>query len=190
MRKVFISAGHTNVAGKDRGASGNGFIEGELAVDLRNRVAHALRTSHGIIPIQDGNGNALAQTMSWIRNLTTDRCICLDIHWNAATPQAKGTETLVDSNANTFELSLAEDLSKAVATTIGTSLRGNFRGRLGVKSEAESHHGRLGWFRFTGQQVLLEVCFITNAKEMEMYIAKRDAVAKEIANVIANYAKK
>jgi len=48
----------------------------------------------------------------------------------------------------------------------------------------------LGWFRFTGQQVLLEVCFITNAKEMEMYIAKRDAVAKEIANVIANYAKK
>ena len=29
MRKIFIGAGHSNVKGKDRGAEGNGYIEGE-----------------------------------------------------------------------------------------------------------------------------------------------------------------
>ena len=41
-RKIYLSAGHSNRAGRDRGASGNGFIEGELTVDARNRITKYL----------------------------------------------------------------------------------------------------------------------------------------------------
>jgi len=190
MRKIFLSAGHSNVAGKDRGAVGNGFIEGELTADLRNRIVHALRTHHGVIPITDSNDSVLTQTLAWIKNKTTNDCICLDIHWNAAVPAAKGVECFVAEDASVFEVNLAERLSQVVSEGIGTTLRGNFRGRKGVKSEVESQHKRLGWFRFTGEQVLLEVCFITNKVEMDAYIANRDRVAGKIAEVLAGFAKK
>ena len=42
MRKIFISAGHSNKQGTDRGASGNGFIEGELTVELRDLIVSEL----------------------------------------------------------------------------------------------------------------------------------------------------
>jgi hypothetical protein len=35
MKKLILSAGHSNMTGRDRGASGCGFIEGDLTVELR-----------------------------------------------------------------------------------------------------------------------------------------------------------
>ena len=51
--KILISAGHTNVPGKDRGAAGNGFIEGDEAVKIRDQVASILR-GRGLEVIEDG----------------------------------------------------------------------------------------------------------------------------------------
>ena len=44
MRKIFISAVHSNKPGKDQGAAGNGFIEGQLAVELRNLLVSELKS--------------------------------------------------------------------------------------------------------------------------------------------------
>ena len=44
MRKIFISAGHSNKSGKDQGAQGNGYIEGQLAVELRNLLVSELKS--------------------------------------------------------------------------------------------------------------------------------------------------
>ena len=188
IRKIYLSAGHSTNPRRDRGASGNGFIEGELTADLRNRVAAQLRLL-GHIPITDGNDSILQDTINRIRNLTTNDCICVDFHWNAATPTARGTETFVDNNATKFELDLAEGFSDVVHKVLGTPKRGNFRGRLGVKSEAESARKSLGWFRFTGQQILPEICFISNKAEMDIYIARRDKLALEIAKYLDKMSK-
>jgi len=185
MRKIFISAGHSNQVGKDRGAQGNGFIEGELTVELRDLIVHELK-KQGVNPIVDQNDSVLAQSLNFFKNLTTNSCIVLDIHWNAATPLATGTETLIPVNPSDFEIKLAKNLSSIVAKTLNIKSRGNFKGNEGVKTEAESHHGRLGWMRLTGENVLMEICFISNKSDMDKYQAAKHILARNIAAELIN----
>jgi N-acetylmuramoyl-L-alanine amidase len=46
IKKILVSAGHND--GKDRGASGNGYVEATEAVKLRNATAEALRRLAGL----------------------------------------------------------------------------------------------------------------------------------------------
>jgi N-acetylmuramoyl-L-alanine amidase len=188
MRTIYLSAGHSNVAGRDRGAIGNGFIEGELTVELRQLIVSELRKL-GVNPIVDDNNSILSQTLNKFRNMTTNRCIVLDIHWNAsANVSATGTETLVDNNPTQFELDLAQQLSQVVHNVLNIPLRGNFRGRPGVRSERESHHGSLGWMRLTGENVLMEIGFISNTNDMRQYQLNKHTLAKQIAQTLFNFA--
>jgi len=187
MRKVFISAGHSNRPGRDRGASGNGFVEGELTVEYRNLLTAALRR-RGITPITDADDTILSQTLNFFRNMTTNTCIVVDIHWNAAGPTATGTETLIPSDNTEFERNLAKSLSDDVSQILGIPLRGNHRGLRGVKTEAESHHGRLGWMRLTGENILLEICFISNKGDMDKYQANKQRLAEAHAETILRFA--
>ena len=187
MRKIFISAGHSNKPGRDRGASGNGFIEGELTVELRNLIVTELNKL-GIKPVVDQDDSILSQTINFFRNLATKTCIVLDIHWNAATPAATGTETLIPSENTEFERRLAAKLSEVVADRLKIRLRGNHAGFKGVKTEAQSHHGRLGWMRLTGENVLMEICFITNKNDMDSYQIEKLTLAKDIAKVLFDFA--
>jgi len=189
MRKIYISAGHSNVASSDRGAASGKFIEGELTVELRDLIVAELRLL-GIEPVTDPNKNALSETLRLFRNLTTSKCIVFDIHWNAASPAATGVETLIPAQFSNFELQLANAISEVTSTTLGLRKRGSTNNRLGVKTELASHHGSLGWMRLTGENVLLEVCFITNANDMKAYNMYKKNLAKEIARVLAEYSKK
>jgi N-acetylmuramoyl-L-alanine amidase len=183
MRKIFISAGHSNRRGRDRGAAGCGYVEGELTAELRSLIVQRL-VNLGADVVVDQDDSIFSQTINFFRNLVTPDCIVLDIHFNAASPSASGTETLVPSNASGFECQLAYDLSRAVSDALGTPVRGSFRGLPGVKSEVESHHGRLGWMRLNGNTVLMEVCFITNCDEMLLYQKSKGRLASDIAWVL------
>ena len=195
MRAIYLSAGHSNVATdtfgrpRDRGASGNGYIEGVEATKIRRRVAEILRTNYRVNAVVDPDDSVLSQTLAFFRNKTTNRCIVVDIHFNAATPRATGTETLVESNPTQFEMDLAFCLSDVAHKRLNIPKRGNFRGRLGVKSEAESHHGRLGWMRLTGENALIEVCFISNKTDMEAYEREFDNYCSDLAFVLYKFAK-
>jgi len=182
MRKIFISAGHSNKAGRDRGASGNGYIEGELSVEFRNKLVDELKQL-GINPIVDGDNSILAETINKFKSLTSPDSIVLDIHWNAASAAATGVETLVPGEPSSFERKLAESLSSTVSSILGIPMRGI----KGVKTELESHHGRLGWMRLTGENVLLEVCFISNPNDMKKYETNKTILIKQIAKVLFNY---
>lgn len=186
MRKIYISAGHSNSVGKDRGASGNGYIEGELAVEFRNLLTCELEAL-GLKPIVDQNDSILKQSINFFQNLTTNKDIVLDIHWNAATPAATGTETLIPSDPTQFEINLSSVISKCISDTLKIPMRGSYKGHKGVKTEAESHHGRLGWMRLTGENILLEVCFITSKSDMDSYQANKEILAKEIAKILHEY---
>jgi len=182
MRKIFIGAGHSNKVGKDRGAAGNGYIEGELAVELRDLITLELKNL-GISPIIDENQNILSETIIKFKNITSSNSIVLDIHWNAATPKATGTEVLIPKEFTLFEKTIAEKISLTISETLGIVKRGNN----GVRTEAESHHGRLGWMRLNGENILLEVCFISNESDMVKYQKNKKILALNIAKILFEY---
>lgn len=185
MRKIIISAGHTNVPGKDRGAMGNGYVEGALTVEFRDLIVQAIKCiDHKAKVIIDSNANALSHSITYFRDLVDKDSIVVDIHWNASTPRATGTETFVPSNPSQDELALANDISEQISKTLQIPKRGQFRGIHGVKSESESHHGRLGWMKIIGINVLIEVCFITNVDDMQKYEDNKVQLSKEIAQIL------
>lgn len=182
MRNIYISAGHSNVLSRDRGATGNGFIEGELAVEQRDLIKKEL-VKLGITPIVDGNNTILSQSINFFKNLTSNDSIVLDLHYNAATPQATGVEVLIPSENTQFEKELAKEIADKISDMLGIKNRG-------VKTEAQPHHGRLGWMRLTGENILVETCFISNKNDMQSYQENKGVLAKEIALILYKRAQK
>ena len=177
-RKIFLSAGH---GGKDSGAVGNGYVERELTIDLRNHIARELKAL-GVVPSMDNDRNALAQTLSWLRGKVGNRDILLDLHWNAAAnPEAKGSEIIIPDVASQFE----KDLSKALLKVF---IDLGFKDR-GVKPEALTARRKLGWMRPNAENILIEVCFISNITDMKLYEANKQNIAKRIASVLNHYRK-
>lgn len=177
MRKLFLSAGHSP---KEPGASGNGYREELLAIEFRDLLVAELKTL-GVTPIIDDNNNALAKTLAYFKNMTSTDSICIDIHWNASSnPEATGTEILVPLEYSSFEYNLAVLLAGEIKNSIGTKLRGTN----GVKTEADSHHGRLGWMRLTGENILIEMCFISNASDMDKYQKNKNKLARNLAVIL------
>lgn len=188
MRTVFISAGHSDGKGtsKDRGAVSNGFVEGDLTIEFRD-LLHLNLKDLGVKVVIDNNSNAFSHSIAFFRNLTTPNSIVIDIHFNSsANPLSTGVETLIPAKYTAFEYNLAADISKCISETLGYKLRGTN----GVKTELASHHGSLGWMRLTGENILLEIGFISNKKDMEIYQQKKHILAKKIAEIIFEYVKK
>jgi N-acetylmuramoyl-L-alanine amidase len=186
MRKLFISAGHSSKKGKsingkpiDNGAVGNGYIEGELTVELRDLLCKYLKLL-GVKPIVDDNDSILSQTINTFRNLTNSNSVLIDLHWNSFNSKSTGVETLIPENPTDFERSLAEKISKTIGSTLGIPLRG----KKGVKLESESQHKRLGWMRLAGENILIEVCFISNPNDMASYQKNKEILAQRLAVVI------
>lgn len=176
-RKIIISAGH---GGIDSGAVSGSYIERDLTIELRNLVVAELKAL-GVTALVDDNKNALKETLAWLRGKFGSKDILFDIHWNAASPQAKGTEVIVPDQASQFENNLAKAILK-VFTDLG------FKDR-GVKPESLTARKRLGWMRPTAENVLLEVCFISNATDMKLYQANKTNISKQLANVLFNHSK-
>ena len=177
-RKIFLSAGH---GGTDSGAVGNGYVERDLTIDLRNHIVRELKAL-GITPSIDSDRNALAQTLAWLRGKFGSKDILLDLHWNAAgNPEAKGSEVIIPDISSQFEKDLAKALLK-IFTDLG------FKDR-GVKPEALTARKKLGWMRPAAENVLIEVCFISNITDMKLYEANKQNIAKRIASVLNNFSK-
>lgn len=178
-RTLFISSGH---GGADPGASSGGYVERDLTIELRQLIVNELNKL-GVNPRTDPNTNALAQTLTWLRGKFGQRDILLDIHFNAShNTTAKGSEIIVPDGASEFETSLSNALLK-VFTDIG------FRDR-GVKPEALTARKSLAWMRPDAENVLLEVCFITNTSDMTLYVNSKRIIAKRLAFVLREYIRK
>lgn len=178
-RKLFVVAGH---GGIDAGAVGNNYIERDLAIELRNLIINELKLL-GINALTDSDSNGLSQTLAWLRGKFGSKDILFDIHWNAAAAAtAKGSEVIIPDVPSQFEKDLAKDLLK-VLIDIG------FKDR-GVKPEALTARKRLGWMRPSAENVLIEICFITNPTDMKLYQANKQTIAKRLASTLSAYSKK
>lgn len=190
QRRLFLSAGHSTTAGRDRGAvSLDGkHIEGLIVAEFRTLVFDILMKHYKYRASVDSNDSILSQTINTFKSWITPRCIVLEFHLNAASnPRAAGIETFVPNSPSAFELSLARELSEAIASETRFPLR---RGRLpqaGVKTESESARGSLGWFRMNGENILMELFFVTNPEEVAVWEKQKHQAAKRVADVLWKY---
>lgn len=182
MRKIFLSAGHSNVPGQDQGASGNGFIEGQLAVELRLLIATELKNSYNITPITDPDRNILVQTLAWLRGKFSNKDILLDLHWNAG--GGTGVEVIVPDVSSPFERSIAQAFADRISSLTGLKKRAG-----GVKPEGATARKRLGWMRPNAENVLIEMCFIDSKIDMLAYQNNKISIAKGIAKILYEFAK-
>lgn len=178
IRKVFISAGHSNVPGKDMGADGlDGLKEGDLTARLRTAVVNELRLL-GQNALVDPDSYVTKDTVAVINSKLGIRDVAIDIHFNAfSVESAKGTEVLVPFKSTEYERKLAKSLCDNISACLATKNRG-------VKTEADSARKHLMFMTPNCENILIEVCFITNKADVLMYLTKKDMVAKVIAKCI------
>jgi len=179
-RRIAISAGHSNVKGKDRGAAANGYIEGDFTVDLRNLIKDILN-QRGITVNTDPDDSVTFQTVALFKKyFNTGNDICIDIHFNAG--GGTGTEVIIPDKHTPFERELGERLARVIASTIGITNRG-------VKLEKHTARKKLLWMSIPAETILIEVCFIDNAKDMSLYLRNKLSVAVFIADILELYIK-
>lgn len=174
-QSILISAGHTNVAGQDRGAAGNGFIEGVLTTELRDAVAAKLREL-GLKNIVEDGFDGENEPLKKALVLARSARIAVEFHWNAsANIAATGIEVL----SKPKHKRLAQNIARAISNGTGIKLRGQD----GWKADNSGQHHRLAFCEAGG--LIVEVCFISNSVDMQRYRANFGAVVDNIAGVIA-----
>lgn len=185
MRTVILSAGHSNTKGRDMGAEGCGYIEGVLTANLRKKVDTYLKNKYGIKAVLDSDNSILKESINFFNRLTNPNAIVFEIHFNAFSATSTGTETLIPDDYNSFELKVAGGISKAIGKVMDIVLRGSTKNVAGVKTESDSKRSKLGWMRIVGNNILSEVCFISNPTEMKKYIDNEYKIAEAIADELA-----
>ena len=193
--KLYLTAGHNVIAGKGTGAFGvscppypRGFDEAREAIVLRDLIAEHLRL-YDVPVVTDDNAAPLTKVLQWLRSVAGANDWCIEIHFNAAAATASGTECVVANQHTMKERDMARGICKAINNAASIRVRERAPGRSGVVLETETARGQIGFLRSpaVAHNVLVEVCFCTNTKDVENYFANRKAIARRIAeNIIVN----
>lgn len=175
---IFVSAGHAPYSVKqDFGAEGCNYKEALLTIEMRDLVTKDLDSLNRKY-IKDLDTETLSEYLTRIQT-GTGSVVC-EFHFDAYNGTASGATALVGDDADRLDKAFAKELVNVTASILGIPNRG-------VKSEAESHRGRLGLMREQGIVSLLEVCFIDNCNDMQKYQPKKAELAKAYAQIIAKY---
>lgn len=170
---VTVTAGHSDT---DPGAVNGKFQEADLAVKFRNAVAYYLREA-GIQYKTDGVGTT-NQNLNAAIKLIKGSSVAVEFHMNAASNKsAHGVETI----ALPKDKKLAQELSKAVADSFGSRLRGDN----GWIDQSQSARGKLGFISNGG--LIVELGFISNEEELFQFNARYWSAAKAVAKVLIEY---
>ena len=180
---ITITAGHSNTGKIDSGAvttvNGKLVKEADIAVKLRNAILHYLQQDKEITTRCDGYGQTNLPLSEALKLIEGSDFSC-EIHFNASTNKtANGVECIVSKR----DTEIGQRLAKAVTDVTGWKLRGN----KGVIREEDSARGKLAFVK--DGSCILEVCFISNPDEMEVFNQKYWLIAKEVSQVLIDYVK-
>lgn len=184
---IFISAGHNNLRGHknyDPGAVGKveskQILEADLTQDFENLVL-AQVTKKGFKYITDKPEESLGEYLKRIQ--TGNGSVVLEFHFDASgTGKGTGSTAIIGSDADRLDKAFAKELVDATASTLKIRNRG-------VISEGQSARGRLGLMREQGIVSLLEIAFIDNVNDVELYHRHKAELASKIADIVIKYEK-
>lgn len=179
---IFLSAGHggpkTNY---DPGAPGvNGRWEATETQKARNRISEIIRTKYNLSVINDLDTETRSEYFNRIK--TGSGSVVCELHFNAGPPDATGTEMLVEVDADRLDKLAALKMAQATGSILGINLRSG-----GVKSEADTRHKRLGLMREEGIVILAEICFISNASDMQKYDENFEKLCQAYAELLVEF---
>jgi N-acetylmuramoyl-L-alanine amidase len=176
---IYLDAGHgwgSSTAGvRDPGAGGIGYEEATETTELAMLTAQYARSLYGLNVYTNAGANAATGVNYRLRQLDAKNRGCtslVSIHFNAATGLATGTESYIHSvNAAAGSDQLQAIMHTALVGALGLSDRGMRQAGFAVVSGKD-----------TGlPATLLEVCFIDNPSDMQIYKEREDAVARALA---------
>lgn len=175
-KRIFLTAGHHL---KDPGAIGNGYKENELTIEIRDMIAERIRVLDPSVSIWlDDDSDTLGQVISKINKIATSEDYLLELHFDASvTPKPSGGTSLVAEGARHKSVDFAIELSEIGSQILNIPNRG-------VKSELESHRGKLGILHTAASSVLYEVGFISNPTDMINYQVWKEWLADDFARII------
>lgn len=173
--KIFLMAGHTpKGVHQDPGAVGNNYREADLTMELRDLAADLIRAK-GVPIFEDNDTMRLVEVLAQVSSSEKD--IVCDIHFNAGPASATGVEVVIPERHTKDEEHLASIIAVEFAEIMGVKNRG-------VITEDKTARHRLGVMRPAGCNVLVEVCFISNAKDIQSYQANKSALAGKLADIL------
>lgn len=175
---IYLDAGHGWSSGSyDPGAQGSGYSEAKLTAALAKKVAQYARSLYGVhVFLNTDEGQDLVSYKGRQADAVDRGCTSLvAIHFNAtsgSTTSATGSESYIHSvNAAPGADQLQTIMHRHLVAGVGLTDRGRRTAKLAVCSGANG--GVPG--------VLLEVCFINNPRDMAVYNARMDTIARELA---------
>lgn len=176
---IFISAGHQpSIKKKDSGAVGNGHIEGNLTVLMRDKVCKELDKLK-MRYIKDSDDETLQQYLNRIQ--TGDGSVVIEYHLDAAAnPSAGGCTGIIEEDGDRLDKAFAKELIDTTASILGVQNRG-------VKPESYTYHKRLALMKENGILCLVELGFITNKSDVDRLMNGMDLLAKRHAEIIVKY---
>jgi len=181
MRKIFISAGHSNKAGRDNGASSGRLIEGQLAQLTREVLVAAIVKLGGTAVVDDPSLITIETVKAWKSKIGPND-IAIDLHFNAAAnTDIDGVECIVPEKPNKLELEIADKISNIVSEVLKTPERGKIGIYDGVKYESQTARKQLAWMTLPGNTVLVEWQFITDKVAMDTFIKNFPLIANRVA---------
>lgn len=180
--KIIINPGHSLECKPDSGAAYFGFKEALEAMEIAKYVKSKLDNLNlglyvEICQQSGGNNNAdtqLNNLVSYVNKSKAD--LFLSIHLNAATPAAKGSETLY-FNGSEKGLKFAKCIQNSLRTINSIPDRG-------IKADVRG----LAVLKKTNMtSCLAEVGFISNKAEAKFIHNNRELIAEKLTDGIINY---
>jgi N-acetylmuramoyl-L-alanine amidase len=173
--KIYLVAGH---GGDDTGA----VYHGRKESDLTKEFVRLLRSQLKLYTIELGqelkNGLDLNEKSKIINNTCEKDDLAIEFHFNAFSDfSVSGTECLVKDNK---ELGSHIDVANKICYQLSNVLCIKNRG---IKSEKDSYRGKLAFLNLKCKSIIVEICFMSNEKDMESYERNIDTLVRKMINV-------
>ena len=173
--KVFLDAGHiVGQGGYDSGAVGNGYTEAQLTSDLTDRIYKICVEEYGL-DVVDGKTFGISYEKRTGKAYELGCTALVSIHFNAG--GGSGSMTIVggSSRRNADSPELADIMHEYLVEGMGPDMDDYgvvTRGDLAIPNDSRI------------AATLLEIAFIDNSYDMQVYDSRRDDVARSLAKGI------
>lgn len=175
--KVCIDPGH---GGTDPGASGNGFLEKDVNLEISLKLKDYLISKGIAVVLTRDSDITLQETLRVEKVKKANADICLSIHLNAATGKGKGVETIFQMNSQS-----SQKLAMLALDEISSL---GIRRRRAYFKESKVNQGQDYYFMLRQTKpvtsVIVECLFIDNLEDIK-FIQDADGIQK-IASAIGD----